>query len=59
MRVIKLQTGGTVTKLSEQHIQNKTRMDKFEEDENGLQKRFLTTCYPNSFLKSVFAVCNL
>ena len=32
MRVIKLQTGGTVTKLSEQQIQNKTRMDKFEED---------------------------
>ena len=32
MRIIKLQTGGTVTKLSEQHIQNKTRMGKFEED---------------------------
>ena len=32
MKVIKLQTVETVTKLSEQHIQNKTRMDKFEED---------------------------
>ena len=32
MRVIKLQAVETVTKLSEQHTQNKTRMDKFEED---------------------------
>ena len=32
MRVIKLQTVETVTKLSEQRIQNKTRMDEFEED---------------------------
>ena len=32
MRVIKLQTVGTVTKLSEQHTQNKTQMDKFEKD---------------------------
>ena len=32
MRIIKLQIMETVTKLSEQHIQNKTRMDKFEED---------------------------
>ena len=32
MRVIKLQTVETVTKFSKQHIQNKTRMDKFEED---------------------------
>ena len=37
MRVIKLQTVETVTKLSEQHIQIKTRMDKFEEDYKGLQ----------------------
>ena len=32
MRVIKLKTVGTVTRLIEQHIQNKTRMDKLEED---------------------------
>ena len=32
MRIIKLQTVETVTKLSEQHIQSKTRVNKFEED---------------------------
>lgn len=35
------------------------RMDKLEEDWNVLQLTFLKTCWPNSFLKCIFVVCNV
>ena len=39
-------------------IQKEARMDKLEEDWNGLQLWFLKTCSPNSFSKFIFVVCN-
>ena len=40
MRIIKLQTVETVTKLSEQHIQNKTRMENLKKIKRDCNKGF-------------------
>ena len=36
----------------------KARMDKLEEDSNGLQLIFLKTCQSNSVSELIFVVCN-